>query len=131
MVSKEKRIKIKSNDNSTVLNDAIVELIQDKKGHSIISIDLREVQEAIVDYYIICHGDSTTQVKAIIDNIHKKAKELWGETPHHIEGMREAQWAIIDYMNVVVHVFLKDVREYYQLEDLWSDGVIKKYEENY
>lgn len=126
---KEVRAEKINNDNSTALKDVIVELIQDKKGKSINSLDLRKIPEAIADYFVVCHGDSTTQVKAIIDNIYKEIKEESGETPHHIEGLQQAEWAIIDYTDVVVHVFLKDIRAHYQLEDLWSDAVFTEYED--
>ena len=109
----------------------MIGLIQDKKGKSVVSLDLRQIPEAISDYFIICHGDSTTQVKAIVDNIHRKIKEDRGELPHHIEGMNSAEWAIIDYIDVVVHVFLRDRRDYYHLEDLWSDAVTTRYEDMY
>lgn len=128
---KENRIKKISNDNSTVLNDLIVELIQDKKGKSIVSLDLREIPEAITDYFIVCHGDSNTQVKAIIDHIHIELKELWGETPHHIEGLAQSEWGIIDYSNVIVHVFQKEKRAYYQLEELWSDAKVATFDDIY
>ncbi|MEZ5001581.1 MAG: ribosome silencing factor [Chitinophagales bacterium] len=116
-------------DNSTALNNYIVELIQDKKGKSIKSLNLKAIPEAITDYFIVCHGESTTQVKAIINNIYKKVKEEWGEVPHHIEGVAQSEWAIIDYTDVVVHVFLKDKREHYQLEELWSDAVFTEYKD--
>ena len=103
--------------------------ISDKKGKSIVSLDLREIPEAISDYFIICHGDSSTQVKAIIDNVYRKLKENWKETPHHIEGMQQAEWAIIDYVDVVVHVFLNEKRDFYHLEDLWSDAMITHYDD--
>ena len=92
---------------------------------------MRAIPEAISDYFIICHGDSTTQVKAIIDNIYKKIKDGRGELPHHIEGTGSAEWAIIDYTDVIVHVFLKEMRDHYQLEDLWSDAVVIHYDDNY
>ncbi len=116
-------------DNSTALNELIIELIQDKKGKSIRSLDLRAIPEAITDYFIVCHGDSTTQVKAIVDSIYKKVKELNDEVPHHVEGLAQSEWAIVDYTNVVVHVFLKNIREHYMLEELWSDAVVKEYED--
>jgi ribosome-associated protein len=128
---RENTIKEISNDNSTVLADYIVELIQDKKGKSIINLDLRAIPEAPTDCFIICHGDSSTQVKAIVNHIYQEMKEKWGEIPHHIEGMGRAEWAIIDYTNVVVHVFYKETRAYYQLEDLWYDAKVTTYEEKY
>ena len=128
---REVRAKDVSYDNSTAFNDYLVELIQDKKGRDIKSLDLRKIPEAITDYFIVCHGDSSTQVKAIIDNIHKKVKEDRGEAPHHVEGTARSEWAIIDYTDVVVHVFLKEMRDHYQLEDLWSDAVVTEFEDNY
>ena len=126
---REVRVKGIKSDNSTALNDYIVELIQDKKGKSIKSLNLKAIPEAITDYFIVCHGDSTTQVKAIINNIEKKVKEELGQSPHHIEGVAQSEWAIIDYTDVVVHVFLKEKREYYQLEELWSDAVFTEYKD--
>ena len=128
---REVRIKEVSYDNSTALNSYLIELIQEKKGRSIKSLDLQAIPEAITDYFIVCHGDSSTQVKAIIDNVHKKMKEERGELPHHIEGITTAEWAIIDYTDVVVHVFLKEMRDHYQLEDLWNDAIVTDYEDNY
>ena len=128
---REVKVRDLTYDNSTALCGHLIGLIQDKKGKSIVSLDLRQIPEAISDYFIICHGDSTTQVKAIVDNVHRKIKEEWGELPHHIEGMSSAEWAIIDYIDVVVHVFLRDRRDYYHLEDLWSDAGITRYEDMY
>jgi ribosome-associated protein len=126
---REAKLREVTYDNSTGLNSYIVELIQDKKGKSIVSLDLREIPEAISDYFIVCHGDSTTQVKAIVDNVYRKLKENRGEIPHHIEGMQSAEWAIVDYVDVVLHVFLREKREYYQLEDLWSDAAATGYDD--
>ena len=128
---REVKVRKVSYDNSTALNEYIIELIQDKKGKSIVSLDLRQIPEAISDYFIICHGDSTTQVKAIIDHVHRKLKENRDEQPHHVEGLMQADWAIIDYTDVVVHVFLKDKREHYLLEELWSDAVIARFDDLY
>ncbi|MCP4125297.1 MAG: ribosome silencing factor [Bacteroidetes bacterium] len=128
---REVKAKAVSYDNSTALSEYLIELIQDKKGRSIKSLDLRAIPEAIADYFIVCHGDSNTQVRAIIDNIHKKAKEDRGELPHHVEGTASAEWAIIDYTDVVVHVFQKEMRDHYQLEDLWSDAVVTELDDNY
>jgi len=128
---REAKLREVTYDNSTDLNALVVELIQDKKGKAIVSLDLRDIPEAIADYFIICHGDSTTQVKAIVDNVHRKVREDRGESPHHIEGMQHAEWAIIDYVDVVLHVFLREKRDYYHLEDLWSDAVTTRYDDLY
>jgi ribosome-associated protein len=128
---REVKVRKVAYDNSTALNDYVIELIQDKKGRSVTSLDLRKIPEAIADYFIICHGDSTTQVKAIIDHVHKKLKENWNEIPHHVEGMAQADWAIIDYTDVILHVFLREKREFYMLEELWSDAVTVQFDDLY
>jgi ribosome-associated protein len=117
-------VKKKASDNvsAEALKNAVTALIQDKKGKSIICLDLREIPEAITDYFIICHGDSTTQVKAIAGHI---ADEVWNRTgvkPLHTEGTNFGEWALIDLGEVIVHVFIREKREFYQLEDLWHDA---------
>ncbi len=106
--------------------EVILEAIRDIKGHKLVSIDLRKVDHAICDYFIICHGESSTQVRAITDSIQKQLKEKAGIRPHHVEGLQNSQWVLLDYFDVLVHVFLEEFREFYRLEDLWADGVVKK-----
>jgi len=100
----------------------IVEAIREKKGHQIITIDLTEVDHAICDRFIICHGESTTQVGAIADSIAKELKEKADIRPHHVEGLQNSQWVLIDLFDVLVHVFLEEFRSFYRLEELWADG---------
>jgi len=100
----------------------IVGAIEEKKGKQIVSIDLREVDHAICDAFIICHGESTTQVDAITDSVRRKLKEDAGIRAHHVEGLQNSQWVLIDYFDVLVHVFQEDYRSFYQLEALWADG---------
>lgn len=102
----------------------IVDAIKAKKGHEIVSIDLTEVEYAISDRFIICHGESTTQVSAIAQSIEKELKEKAGIRAHHIEGMQNSQWVLIDLFDVLVHVFLEDYRSFYKLEELWADGKV-------
>ena len=111
------------------LNDIIIESIQDKKGVSIVSLDLRQINDAITDFFIICEADSTTQVKAIADHIAFNVKDKTGERPWHTEGYENLEWVLVDYVNVVVHVFHKTKREFYQLEELWSDAIVTNYED--
>jgi len=106
------------------LNDLIIQAIQDKKGEQIVSLDLRHINDAVADYFIICEANNTTQVKAIADNIMEHTRKATGEKPWHTEGQHNMEWVLIDFVNVVVHVFLKEVRRFYQLEDLWSDATI-------
>lgn len=109
------------------LNALIVEAIQDIKGHDIIALDLRIV-EADRDYFIICHGESTTQVRAIAKRINQLIYEKLNLKPFHAEGQHGGQWMLLDYFTTAVHVFYRDARKYYNLEELWSDAVFKYYE---
>lgn len=100
----------------------IIQSLEDRKAQDIVCLDLKDNEDAIVDYFIICHGDSTTQVNAIAGNLEKDVIEHLKTKPYHIEGERNALWVIVDYIDVVVHIFHKETRDYYRLEDLWSDG---------
>ena len=109
------------------LNDLIIESIQDIKGEKIVKLDLRKLEDAPTDFFIICEGSSNTQVKAISNNIYKKLKEEGHITPSHYEGQQNSLWILLDYFNTVVHVFYKDTRIFYELEDLWSDAIFTEY----
>lgn len=100
----------------------IIKAIQDKKGENIISLDLRKIPEAVADFFIICEATSTTQVKAISDNIEVMLKDELDETPYKHEGYQALQWVIVDYVNIVVHVMQPDTRKFYRLEEMWSDA---------
>lgn len=117
----------KIQQNTEELNPLIVDAIQDIKGKNIISLDLRNLDEAPADFFIICEGDSTTQVSAIAGNIIKRVKNEQGVIPDHREGMTNARWVLVDYFNTVVHVFYPETRQFYDLEDLWSDAEITEY----
>jgi len=104
-----------------LVNQILISL-EDRKAQDIICMDLRDNEDAFVDYMIVCHGDSTTQVNAIAGNVEKDVNEKLKTKPHHIEGERNALWVIIDYIDVIVHVFHREMREFYQLEELWSDA---------
>ncbi len=108
----------------------IVEAIREKKGRHIVTIDLRKVEHAICDCFIICHGDSMTQVGAITESIEKKMKEEAKVRPHHVEGLQNSQWVLIDYFDILVHVFQEEYREFYKLEELWADGKVTQVEED-
>lgn len=125
------KIKVKKTTKKTssaeTLNELIISLIQDRKGHDIVSIDLRKIPEAMSDYFVICHGDSTTQTRAITDYLEEEVRKQINAKPFHLEGRNNGEWCLIDFGDVVVHVFEKEKREFYQLEDLWSDGILKRY----
>lgn len=110
------------------LIETIIDSIQDIKGKRIIKIDLREVDEAPADYFIVCEGESTTQVKGISENVQSRVRDELGLTPGHAEGKTYARWILMDYFDVVVHVFYPEARFFYDLEDLWSDGITTEYE---
>lgn len=107
----------------------IADAIQDKKGQKVISLDLRKTGGSISDYFVICNADSTTNVSAIADNIIKEAKEQLGLKPLRMQGMENNFWVILDYGNIVIHIFQTAYREFYRLEDLWADAPKKEYRE--
>ncbi|MEN8156682.1 MAG: ribosome silencing factor [Bacteroidota bacterium] len=104
----------------------IVDAIREKKGHRIVTIDLSEVDHSICDTFIICHGESSTQIGAITDSIEKRLKEETGIRAHHVEGRQNSQWVLLDYFDVLVHIFLEETRSFYKLEELWADGKVKE-----
>lgn len=108
--------------NSEQLNHLIIEGIRDKKGKNIVQLDLRKLEDAPADFFIICEGDSNTHVKAISDSVYKKVKDELHTTPSHTEGSSNARWVLIDYFDTVVHVFYPETREFYDIEQLWSDA---------
>lgn len=111
-----------------MINNYIVDSIQDIKGKNIVKLDLRQLDDAPADYFIICEGDSNTQVKAISDNIHRRLKDEMGVFPSFVEGTQRSHWVCLDYFNTVVHVFYHETRSFYELEDLWSDARVTEYE---
>jgi ribosome-associated protein len=108
--------------------EAIVYGIQEVKGRDIVHLDLREVPNTVCDHFIICHGDSDTQVAAIAGSVEKFAFQKAGEEPWHIEGLESKTWVVLDYVDVVVHIFHKSKRDFYGLEQLWSDAIRNTYE---
>ncbi len=110
------------------LNAIIIDSIQNTKGKNIVKLDLRSLEDAPTDFFIICEGDSITQVKAISENIHRKVKEDANISPAHVEGQRSALWVCVDYFSTVVHVFHPETRAFYELEELWSDAHVTEYE---
>jgi len=109
------------------MNDLIIDAISDIKGQNIIKIDLRSIDDAPTDYFIICEGVSNTQVRAIADKIRERTKKEANAVPGHIEGNKNNTWILLDYFDIVVHVFYTETRSFYDLEDLWSDGQVTEY----
>jgi len=108
----------------------IFEGILEKKGKEIINIDLRKLDFAPCDNFIICHGESGSQVRALADSVEEKAETNLGIHPGHREGTENAQWVLLDYGSSVVHIFSKEARDYYKLEDLWGDADITRIQED-
>ena len=108
----------------TQVNELIIDSIQDIKGKNILKLDLRGLNGAPADFFIVCEGDSTVQLKAIAGNIYKRMKEEADSLPLSIEGKDQSKWVLVDYFNTVVHVFHPELREFYDLEGLWNDAVI-------
>ncbi len=98
--------------------------IEEVKGHDINLLDLREIENTVCDYFIICNGTSNTHVNAIVSSIQKTVSKAIKDKPWHIEGSENAEWVLLDYVNVVTHVFQKHIREFYDIEGLWGDAKV-------
>ena len=122
-------MKKKEQHSDKKLFETIIEAIKEKKGKNIVSINLQKIENTLFDFFVICHGESTTQVGAIAEAVELKTREEFGLRPTHLEGMQNAQWILIDYQGIVVHVFLEQQREFYRLEDLWADGEINEHKD--
>ena len=112
---------VKKTDGINNLIEKIVDGISDVKGQNIRMIDLRKIENRLCDFYIICSGSSNTHVSAILESVKKKISKSLKEKPSHIEGEENAEWILLDYINVVVHIFQEQVREFYKIEELWGD----------
>ncbi len=111
-------------EQSSTLVKSITKGIQEKKGANIVVADLKNIDGAICNYFIICQGSSPAQVEAITESIGEFARKELGEKPSRVAGLENAQWVAMDYGDVMAHVFLPDVREYYDLEHLWDDAAL-------
>ena len=111
---------------SKISNDELIALIiqgiDEVKGHNINLLDLREIENTVCDYFIVCNGTSNTHVNAIVGSIQKTVSKAIQDKPWHVEGEDNAEWVLMDYVNVVVHIFQKQVREFYDIEGLWGDA---------
>ena len=119
----------KKSGGTELLLESIIKGIHEKKGQNLIKIDLRKLENRISDYFIICHASSSTQVSAISDSIDDVVRKDAGEKPLHIEGLDNCFWVLIDYGEVVVHVFVEESRSFYSLESLWADAKIETLED--
>ncbi|MBT0609074.1 ribosome silencing factor [Aequorivita echinoideorum] len=106
----------------------IIRGIEEVKGKDIEILDLREIENTVCDYFIICNGTSNTQVNAIVNSVQKSVSKTLKEKPWHVEGSDNAEWILMDYVHVVVHIFQKHIREFYDIEGLWGDAKSVKIE---
>ena len=119
-----KKLMIKKSVNTDDLISVIIKGIDDVKGDDIQLLDLRGIENTVCDYFIICSGNSNTQVNAITGSVQKLVSKELKDKPWHVEGQNNSEWILMDYVNVVVHVFQNHVREFYDIESLWGDAKI-------
>src|ERR1700710_1967855 len=120
-------VKNKVLNESTYISELAIFGIQEKKGNEIVRLDLRNIHSSVTDYFVICHADSSTQVKAIANSIEDEIFKALQQEPWRKEGLEYGEWILLDYVNVVVHIFRTDKREFYGVEELWGDAEIKSY----
>ena len=115
-------------DDTSLIVKQVIAAMQDKKAKNIVSIDLSNIPTAVTKYFVICHAPSKTQVNAIHENIMEFVRMNCDTKPFNREGYENSEWILIDYFDVVVHIFRDDIRSFYKLEELWADAVLKEYE---
>ncbi|NMC38863.1 MAG: ribosome silencing factor [Bacteroidales bacterium] len=120
----------KRRDETGLLLENIIKGIIEKKGKDVLKIDLRNLENRITDFFVICHGSSVTQVDSICDSVEDAVRAGTGEKPAHVEGLDNCFWVLLDYGNVVVHIFLEEYRNFYSLESLWADASIEAIKDN-
>ena len=128
LTNRKKKSAVRLTRNSKIIK-TIIGAIQEKKGNNIISLDLRKINEAVADFFIICEANSQPQIRAISEHIEAEVREKCDEGPYHHEGLHNLQWVLIDYVNVVVHVMLPENRKFYKLEEMWSDAAGEEHNE--
>jgi ribosome-associated protein len=128
LTNRKKKSAVRLTRNSKIIK-TILAAIQEKKGEHIVSLDLRKINEAVSDFFIICEAGSQPQVRAIAEHVENRVKENCGENPYRHEGYSNLQWVLIDYVNVVVHVMLPENRKFYRLEEMWSDASVENHED--
>ncbi len=119
----------KRSGEAEILLSSIIKGIFIKKGQNVLKIDLRKLENRITDYFVICHASSGTQVSAICDSVDDNVRMETGEKPLHLEGLDNCFWVLLDYGNVIVHIFLEEYRNFYNLESLWADAAIEVMED--
>ena len=125
--NRKKKSAARLTKNSKIIK-TIIAAIQEKKGDNIISLDLRKINEAVADFFIVCEAGNQPQIRAIAENVEEQVKKKCEENPYHHEGYRKLQWVLIDFVNVVVHIMLPETRKFYKLEEMWSDASITEHD---
>ena len=120
-------VKNKAKNEAAYISELAIHGMLEKKGNEVVRLDLRNLFSSVSDYFVICHADSTTQVKAIANSVEEEIFKATQQEPTHKEGLEHSEWILLDYIDVVVHIFKTDKREYYGVEDLWGDAEIKFY----
>ena len=120
-------VKSKVINESTYISELAIHGMQEKKGNELVRLDLRNIKSSVADYFVICHADSATQVKAIANSVEEENYKAMQQDPWRKEGLEYGEWILLDYVDVVIHIFRTDKREFYGVEDLWGDAEIKSY----
>lgn len=121
-------VKNKNVRESTSISELIIHGIQEKKGNEIVRLDLRNIHSSVADYFVVCHAESSTQIKAIAQSVEEEVYKALKLEPWRKEGLQQAEWIILDYIDVVVHIFKTDKREFYGIEDLWGDAEMQSFQ---
>ena len=115
---------------SHTLVKAVIEAIKEHKGKEVVSLDLSGIETGVCDYFVVCHGTSNTHISSLAENVRKDVSNELKEKPWHIEGESNKEWVLLDYFDVVVHIFNKEKRDFYKLENLWADANIQHIEQS-
>jgi len=121
--------KTSRNADTEKLVEEIINGLLEKKGKRIVTLDLRKIENAVTDFYVICSGDSNTHVNALAGSVEEEVRKALNDKPWHVEGTTNAEWVLLDYVNVVVHIFQRSAREHYNIEGLWADAIVKEHDE--
>lgn len=115
--------------NTERLVEEIINGLREKKGKDIVTLDLRNINASVTDFFVLCTGDSNTHVNALAGSVEEEVRKAIKDKPWHVEGTTNGEWVLLDYVNVVVHIFQREIREHYNLEGLWADAELKEYDE--
>lgn len=118
----------KATNSPAHISELIIHGMQEKKGNEIVRLDLRNIHSSVADYFVVCHAESSTQVKAIASSVEEEVNKAFNQSPWRAEGLSHGEWIILDYIDVVVHIFKTEKRQFYGIEELWGDAEMKYYQ---